>query len=59
MVLAGYEGLVRSIEHANKLLPDDEKFHVPFGVQEALALWIAEQEAIESLKGGPDAQVAE
>lgn len=45
----GYANLIRGINKANKVLPEDDRFHVPFGVQEALVRYIEEREAIDSI----------
>ncbi len=51
VVLDGYANLIRSIHEANEYLPESLRFHVPYGVQEALVAYIEERQAIESLTG--------
>lgn len=48
-VKAGYATLAQTIHQVNKLLPENERFMVPFGVQEALSRYIEERETIEGL----------
>lgn len=49
-VRSAYANLIDGINRANTVLPEQDRFHVPFGVQEALVRYIEEYETIESIK---------
>lgn len=48
-VREGYGNLVDSINLVNRYLHPNQRFMVPFGVQEALVTYIEEREAIQSI----------
>lgn len=48
-VRSAYANLIDGINRANSILPEKDRFCVPFAVQEALVRYIEEQEAITSI----------
>lgn len=50
-VLAGYRAIIDTIDEYNEMVEEGDRVHVPFGVQEVLANYIAERRAIASLTG--------
>lgn len=49
-VRSAYANLIDGINRANVVLPENDRFCVPFAVQEAIVRYVEEYETIESIK---------